>query len=103
ALDPPDFGQGTHGSVLPVAMATAHALRNVPLPRSAPRSRQPAPVCRGAVPVMSETVPTVMHLIDTAGPGGAETVFAQLAKRLQHGSRSIAVVPREDWLTGYLR
>jgi glycosyltransferase involved in cell wall biosynthesis/predicted ATP-grasp superfamily ATP-dependent carboligase len=48
--------------------------------------------------------PTVMHLIDTGGPGGAETVFAQLADCMrQRATRTVAVVPREDWLSGRLR
>ena len=48
--------------------------------------------------------PTVMHLIDTAGPGGAETVFAQLAHRMgQCATNTLTVVPREDWLSGQLR
>jgi len=45
-----------------------------------------------------------MHLIDTGGPGGAETVFAQLAARIGKGRlRPLTVVPREHWLSGYLR
>jgi glycosyltransferase involved in cell wall biosynthesis len=45
-----------------------------------------------------------MHLIDTGGPGGAETVFSQLAWRLgQRGTRSLTIVPREGWLSGQLR
>lgn len=48
--------------------------------------------------------PAVMHLIDTGGPGGAETVFSQLAVALGHGQlRPLAVVPREHWLSGRLR
>ena len=47
---------------------------------------------------------TVMHLIDTGGPGGAETVFAQLAQRLgQHATRTLTIVPREGWLSEHLR
>jgi glycosyltransferase involved in cell wall biosynthesis len=48
---------------------------------------------------------TVMHLIDTGGPGGAETVFAQLADRMRaaRATRTVAVIPREDWLSGQLR
>jgi glycosyltransferase involved in cell wall biosynthesis len=47
---------------------------------------------------------TVMHLIDTGGPGGAETLFAQLAKHIHGGSlQPLPVVPREGWLSGYLR
>lgn len=49
-------------------------------------------------------MPTVLHLIDTGGPGGAETVFSQLASRTSNGRlRSLAVVPREHWLSAHLR
>ena len=45
-----------------------------------------------------------MHLIDTGGPGGAETLFATLAQRLgSPATRSLAIVPREDWLSARLR
>ncbi|MEZ5499016.1 MAG: glycosyltransferase family 4 protein [Steroidobacteraceae bacterium] len=48
--------------------------------------------------------PTVLLVIDTAGPGGAETVFAQLAARMpDFGFRCVAVIPREDWLADRLR
>jgi glycosyltransferase involved in cell wall biosynthesis len=54
--------------------------------------------------VSPKNVPTVMHLIDTGGPGGAETVFAQLASRLgERDTRTLTIVPREDWLSGHLR
>ena len=57
-----------------------------------------------SAPVSSKSVPTVMHLIDTGGPGGAETVFAQLAARLgQRDTRTLTIVPREDWLADHLR
>jgi len=45
----------------------------------------------------------VLHLIDTGGPGGAETIFAQLAERMGTFTRTVAVVPREDWLATRLR
>lgn len=52
----------------------------------------------------SRAAPTVMHLIDTAGPGGAETVFAQLAHRMgERATTTLTVIPREDWLSGQLR
>lgn len=42
---------------------------------------------------------TVLHLIDTTGPGGAETVFIQLADRLRSkGYRSIVVVRGPGWV-----
>jgi glycosyltransferase involved in cell wall biosynthesis len=53
---------------------------------------------------LSKQKPTVMHLIDTAGPGGAETVFAQLAHRMgERDTTTLTVIPREDWLSGHLR
>lgn len=53
---------------------------------------------------MISAAPTCLHVIDTGGPGGAETVFSQLASRLNAPAhRTIAVVPREGWLSGQLR
>jgi glycosyltransferase involved in cell wall biosynthesis len=47
---------------------------------------------------------TVLHIIDTGGPGGAETVFSQIASRIRGDAmESVAVVPREGWLSGQLR
>jgi glycosyltransferase involved in cell wall biosynthesis len=47
---------------------------------------------------------TVMHVIDTGGPGGAETVFLEVSTRLDPSRfRSVCVVSREGWLTGSLR
>jgi glycosyltransferase involved in cell wall biosynthesis len=42
---------------------------------------------------------TVLHLIDTGGPGGAETIYADLLDA-PHDERvqSVAVVPEVDWL-----
>src|SRR5262245_52143530 len=46
---------------------------------------------------------TVLHLIDTGGPGGAETIFLNLATGLDPARwRSVAVVPVKDWLWGAL-
>jgi glycosyltransferase involved in cell wall biosynthesis len=43
-------------------------------------------------------------LIDTGGPGGAETIFYNLVTGLdRHGWESVAVVPVDDWLAGALR
>lgn len=45
-----------------------------------------------------------LHLIDTGGPGGAETVFGQLVEGLDRRPlRSLPVVPREGWLSEQLR
>jgi len=47
---------------------------------------------------------TVMNVIDTGGPGGAETVFLHTATRLDAARfRPVAVVSREGWLTGRVR
>lgn len=47
---------------------------------------------------------TVLHLIDTTGPGGAETVFIQLADRLRaRGYRSIVVIRGPGWVNDELR
>lgn len=41
----------------------------------------------------------VLHLIDTGGPGGAETVFTDLIDHLDSAAwDSVAVVPTVDWL-----
>ncbi len=41
----------------------------------------------------------VLHVIDTGGPGGAETVFVELADRLrQHGFDSLAVAGIGGWV-----
>lgn len=53
---------------------------------------------------MTPAPPRILHLIDTGGPGGAETVFAQLATGLpQLGFESTAVVSRDAWLAARLR
>lgn len=42
----------------------------------------------------------VLHVIETGGPGGAETVFRELARGLdQSRFRSFAVVPEEGWVS----
>lgn len=47
---------------------------------------------------------TILHTIETSGPGGAETVVLELAARLDPARfRSVALVPREDWLWLRLR
>lgn len=45
----------------------------------------------------------VLHLIDTGGPGGAETIYLELVTRLSPAAwTSTAVVPLTDWLSGAL-
>lgn len=47
---------------------------------------------------------SVLHLIDTTGPGGAETVFVELADRLrQHGLPSVPVIHGPGWVDDELR
>jgi glycosyltransferase involved in cell wall biosynthesis len=42
---------------------------------------------------------TVLHLIDTTGPGGAEAVFTQLADLMRRrGYRSVVVIRGEGWV-----
>jgi glycosyltransferase involved in cell wall biosynthesis len=47
---------------------------------------------------------SVLHLIETGGPGGAESVFLELASRLRIDPlHPIPVVSRDGWLAGQLR
>ena len=47
---------------------------------------------------------TILHLINTTGPGGAETVFLNLARMVQPARwRSIAVVSEPGWLLDALQ
>ena len=42
---------------------------------------------------------TILHVIDTTGPGGAETMFIELADRLREkGYRSVVVIQGEGWV-----
>lgn len=44
-------------------------------------------------------LPTVLHVIDTTGPGGAETVFLALAEGcIKQGYRSIALIRGPGWV-----
>ena len=46
---------------------------------------------------------TVLHMIETAGPGGAESVFVDLITSLDKSRwRSIAVIPETGWLHAQL-
>lgn len=47
---------------------------------------------------------TILHLIDTTGPGGAETVFTNLLKELEHTQfRNIVVLRGEGWVADQVR
>lgn len=47
---------------------------------------------------------TILHVIDTTGPGGAETVFIQLADHLrQRGYRSLVLIRGPGWVEQELR
>jgi glycosyltransferase involved in cell wall biosynthesis len=47
--------------------------------------------------------PTVLHLIDTTGPGGAETIFVQLADKMrEHGWNTLVVIRGEGWVNDEL-
>ncbi len=47
---------------------------------------------------------TILHTIETGGPGGAETILVALASGLDPTRfRSLALVPREGWLSAALR
>jgi glycosyltransferase involved in cell wall biosynthesis len=47
---------------------------------------------------------TILHTIETAGPGGAETVLLNLASRLNTVRfRSLALLPSGTWLPGQLQ
>ena len=58
----------------------------------------------GFAPIGSPNRPRTLHVIDTGGPGGAETVFAQLVEAaLKRGQNIGAVVPYDGWLAQRLR
>lgn len=48
--------------------------------------------------------PTILHVIDTTGPGGAETVFLDLAEEcMRRGYRSIALIRGSGWVEEQLK
>jgi len=48
---------------------------------------------------MTKHQKTILHVIDTTGPGGAETVFIDLADKLRdEGYRSIALIRGKGWV-----
>lgn len=51
-----------------------------------------------------EVTPTVLHVIDTTGPGGAETVFLALAEGcINQGYRSVALIRGPGWVEQQLK
>ncbi len=52
----------------------------------------------------SDKPKTILHLIDTTGPGGAETIFIQLADKLrEHGYSSVVVISGKGWVEEELK
>ena len=52
---------------------------------------------------MADHMISVMHITDSGGPGGAETIFVQTATGLAHSRfRSVAVVGYEGWLAAQI-
>src|SRR5690606_30908287 len=55
-------------------------------------------------PARGRLVKRVLHVIDTGGPGGAETVFFDVIRSLDTGRwKSVAAVPDEGWIYQKLR
>lgn len=53
--------------------------------------------------VRTATPPTVLHTIDTTGPGGAETVFLDIAEHLQiPGYQTLALIKGPGWVRDQL-
>ncbi|MBW4933413.1 glycosyltransferase family 4 protein [Marinobacter sp. F4206] len=54
--------------------------------------------------MLTATTKTILHLIDTTGPGGAETVFINLLRELgQTEFRSVVVLRGEGWVADKVR
>jgi glycosyltransferase involved in cell wall biosynthesis len=52
---------------------------------------------------MTSQKPTILHVIDTTGPGGAETVFLDLAEHMAiDGFRNIALIKGPGWVQSQL-
>lgn len=68
-----------------------------------PPNRKDAPLVSATdKPRHSEN--TIMHLIDTTGPGGAETVFTSLVKELnQTNAKNVVVLRGEGWVADRVR
>ena len=47
---------------------------------------------------------TALHVIDTTGPGGAETVFLELSERVQqHNYKTVGVITGPGWVENQLK
>jgi glycosyltransferase involved in cell wall biosynthesis len=52
---------------------------------------------------MTSKKPTILHVIDTTGPGGAETVFLDLAQHMSlPGFRNLALIKGSGWVQSQL-
>ncbi len=52
----------------------------------------------------SRAMPTILHVIDTTGPGGAESIFIELADRMrERGFRSIPLIRGPGWVCEQLQ
>ena len=58
-----------------------------------------SPYCFHWINGMTSPKPTILHVIDTTGPGGAETVFLNLADALRiDGYSTLALIQGPGWL-----
>lgn len=53
---------------------------------------------------MADKIPTIIHAIDTTGPGGAETVFLDIAQQLQlENYDNLAIIKGPGWVEDQLK
>ncbi len=53
---------------------------------------------------MADKIPTIVHAIDTTGPGGAETVFLDIAQQLQLTNYdNLAIIKGPGWVENQLK
>lgn len=63
-----------------------------------------SPYCFHWINGMTSPKPTILHVIDTTGPGGAETVFLNLADALRiDGYSTLALIQGPGWLQQQLQ
>src|SRR5688572_191024 len=54
--------------------------------------------------MMTDNSPTIVHAIDTTGPGGAETVFLDIAQHLQLTNYdNLAIIKGPGWVEEQLK